>query len=88
MANLYVIKPETEKEILAVNDLLIKMREEEYHKERVQFHKNSISFEIADAIGELGLEEVKRIVRELNKELRELKQPLNKAIFARRANLR
>lgn len=88
MAVLHLVKPETREEILAVNDLLLKMREENARKERIQFHKNSISFEIADSIGELGLEETKRIVRELNKELRELKQPLNKAIFARRANLR
>lgn len=73
MANLYVMKPENEKEILAVNDLLIKMREEAARKERIQFYKNSISFEIATAIGELGLEQTKRIVRELNKELRDLK---------------
>ena len=73
MANLYAIRPETEKEILAVNDLLIKMREDEARKEKIQFHKNSISFEIAAAIGELGLEETKRIERALNKELRDLK---------------
>lgn len=73
MSNLYAIQPENEKEILAVNDLLLKMREEEQRKERIQFHKNSISFEIADAIGELGLVTTKQIVRELNKELRNLK---------------
>ncbi len=73
MAVLHLIRPETREEILAVNDLLLKMREENARKERIQFHKNSIASQIADAIGELGLEEVKRIVRELNKELRELK---------------
>lgn len=73
MANLYIMKPENEEEILAVNDLLIKMREDAARKEKIQFHKNSISFEIAAAIGELGLGETKRIVRALNKELRDLK---------------
>lgn len=63
--------PETEEEIQAVNGLLEKMRKEKAHEEKVQFYKKSIRYEIARAMGELGLEEVKRIVRALNRELRE-----------------
>lgn len=37
----------------------------------IQKAKTSISFEISNAISEIGLEETKRIVRELNRELRE-----------------
>lgn len=65
--------PETEEEIQAVNDLLEKMRKEKAHEEKVQFYKKSIRYEIARAMGELGLEETKRIVRLLNAELREFK---------------
>ena len=32
----------------------------------------AISFEISDSISKIGLEETKRIVRELNRELREM----------------
>lgn len=63
--------PETEEEIQAVNDLLEKMRKEKAHEEKVQFYKKSIRYEIARAMGELGLEETKKIVRLLNAELRE-----------------
>lgn len=72
MANLYVITPETEEEILAVNDMLLKMREEKQRQEQIQKCKNTISFHIADSISTIGLEETKRIVRDLNRELREL----------------
>ena len=37
----------------------------------IQKAKTSISFEVSNAISEIGLEETKRIVRELNRELRE-----------------
>ena len=63
--------PETEEEIQAVNDLLEKMRKEKAHEEKVQFYKKSIRYEIARAMGELGLEETKKIVRLLSAELRE-----------------
>lgn len=70
---LWEIKPETTEEILAVNALLLKMREEQQRKELIQKHKTAISFEIADSVSTIGLEETKRIVRELNRELRDMK---------------
>ena len=36
--NLWVVEPETEEEIEAVNKLLLKMRKEEERKKKIQFH--------------------------------------------------
>ncbi len=72
--NNYVILPETAEEVLLANEAILKYREEKAKKELLQKHKMSISFAISDAIGEIGLEETKRIVRELNHELRTLKE--------------
>ena len=74
MSNLYVISPETAEEILAVNDLLLKMREENQKKELIQKCKTAISFQIGDSISTIGLAETKKIVRELARELREYKE--------------
>ena len=68
----YLITFENDEEIQAVKKLIEEMRAEEKRKERHQYHKHCISSCIAASIGELGLEETKRIVRELNRELREL----------------
>lgn len=62
----------SEDEAAACMELVQKMREEKERKEKIQKTKNEISFAIAAAIPEIGMEEVKRIVRELNRELREL----------------
>ena len=71
--NLWVIEPETEKEIQAVNEFLLKMRKEEEQKKKVQFHKHSISSTIAAAIGEIGLIETKRVIQELYWEVGNMK---------------
>ena len=68
---LWSLTPENEKEILAVNNLLLKMREEEQEKENIRKCKHEISFVVADSISKIGLVNTKRIVREINKELRE-----------------
>ena len=68
--NLWIITPETEEEILAVNDLLIDMRAKKQYEELVQKCKMAISFEISDSIDKIGLEETKNIVRQLARELR------------------
>ena len=65
--NVSFMEPETKEEALAVNELLLKMREEKRKREKV---KMTISSVIIDAINEIGLPEVKNIVRELYKELR------------------
>lgn len=73
---LQMIMPKTTEEILAINDLLKKMREEKQKREleaKIQKCKSSISFSVSDSISIIGLEETKRIIRELNRELREFK---------------
>lgn len=72
--NVFFIMPKTKEEALAVNELLSKMREQRLKEEQRQKAKMAISFEISNAIAEIGLPEVKNIVRELNRELRELKE--------------
>jgi hypothetical protein len=62
----------TEDEKKACIELIQKMEAEKEKEEKLQKTKNEISFAIAAAIPEIGIEEVKRIVRELNRELREL----------------
>lgn len=69
--NIVLIEPETEEEILAINELLSTMREEKQKRQKI---KMAISLTISDAISEIGLPEVKNIVRELYRELRELKE--------------
>lgn len=69
----YIVSFENDEEIQAVKKLIEEMRAEEKRKERIQFHKHCISSCIAHSVGELGLEETKRVIRELSKELRELK---------------
>lgn len=63
----------TEKETKACIELIRQMRAEEEHKRLVQKRKTSISFEISASINEIGLDETKKIVRELNRELKDLK---------------
>ena len=63
----------TEDETKACLELIKKMREEEEHKRINARFKNAIWFEASNAISKIGLEETKRIVRELNRELRDFK---------------
>lgn len=55
----------------ALLDCLAKMREKKRREQQRQTCKDAISFYIEDAIKMVGLDETKRIVRELNRELRE-----------------
>ena len=63
----------TEDETEACFELIKKMREEQEHKRIITRCKNAIWFEVSDAISKIGLDETKRIVRELNRELRYFK---------------
>ena len=60
-------------EIEAKIDKIIKdyMLEQEIERIR-KIQKHEISFAVSHCISEIGLEETKRIVREINRELREL----------------
>lgn len=69
--NHYVMTPETEEEIIKVNELLLKMREENQHKELIEKYKQKISSEVIASIENLGLAETKRIIRGLLKEMSE-----------------
>lgn len=69
--NCYVITAETAEEVKAANEAILKIREERQRQETIQKCKMAISFEVSNAISEIGLEEVKRIVREINHKLRE-----------------
>lgn len=63
----------TQDEIEACREVLKEIRAKKEHDKLIQKTKTAISFEIDCAISEIGLEETKRIVRELNRKLRELK---------------
>lgn len=61
-----------EKEWREVNDLIKELRAKKEREKQIQNCKNSISGAIADSISRIGIEETKRIVRDLNRELRGL----------------
>ena len=63
----------TKDEEEACRILLKDIREKKELAKRIQDSKALINAEISNAIWAIGLEETKRIVRELNRELRELK---------------
>lgn len=63
----------TADEVEACKFLLEDIRARKERDRLIQKAKTSISFEISNAISEIGLEATKNIVRELNRELRELK---------------
>lgn len=62
----------TDDEFDACVDMVAKMRAERQREEAIQQVKTKICFEVSDGISQIGLDEVKRIVRELNQELRDL----------------
>ena len=63
----FILTKEEEKACLK---LIEKMREEEERKQKLQKTKNEISFAIAAAISEIGLEETRQVVNDLYRELR------------------
>ena len=64
----------TSKESEALETLLKKMREEEAREQAIKKAKMTISFEVSHAISEIGLEETKRIVREISRELKSVSE--------------
>jgi hypothetical protein len=62
----------TDDEAEACMALLRDIWEKKKQEKIIQTVKTSISFEVSDAISKIGLEETKRIVREINRELRKL----------------
>ena len=60
----------TEEEAKACLEIVLKMREEKAREEAIQRCKHAISSQIADSISIIGLDETKKIIRELNREIR------------------
>ena len=60
----------TEDEKRACIELIQKMEAEREKEEKLQKTKNEISFAIASAISEIGLEETRQVVNDLYRELR------------------
>lgn len=60
----------TNDESEALLERLMEIREKKRQERQRQSCKNAISILIEDAINTIGLDETKRIVRELNRELR------------------
>lgn len=58
----------------ALNTYLKIIREEKERARKIQNCKTEISFQISDAIDQIGLAETKKIVRELARELRSFKE--------------
>ena len=70
----YLVEPENAEEVKLANEVILKLREEKLRAEHRQKCKMAISFAISDVISQIGfLAETKNIVRELNRELREMK---------------
>lgn len=63
----------TDDECEALHECLMEIREKKRYGKLIQACKTNISFQINGAIALIGLAETKRIVRELNRELREHK---------------
>ena len=64
----------TNDEVEAMRLLLEDIRARKERERQIKKAKMAISFEISNAVSEIGLEETKRIVRELNRELRMQKE--------------
>lgn len=61
----------TTDECEALHECLMEIREKKRQEQRRYECKREIFFKINEAINTIGLDETKRIVRELNRELRE-----------------
>ena len=61
----------TTDECEALHECLMEIKEKKRQERLRQSCKHAISFQIDAAINAIGLDETKRIVRELNRELRE-----------------
>lgn len=65
----FILTKEEEKACL---ELVEKMRAEEERKQKLQKAKDEISFAIAASIPEIGLEETRKVVNDLYRELKEV----------------
>ena len=64
------ILPQTDEEIKAVEELLTKMREERRREEAIRQNTGRLENIVMATIEAIGLEETKRIIRNINRSLR------------------
>jgi hypothetical protein len=64
------ILPQTDEEIKAVEELLTKMREERRREEAIRQNTERLENIVMATIEAIGLEETKRIIRNINRSLR------------------
>lgn len=64
------VLPQTDEEIKAVEELLTKMREERRREEAIQQNTEHLENIVMATIEAIGLEETKRIIRNINRSLR------------------
>ena len=64
------IFPQTNEEVKAVEELLIKMRGEKRREEAIRQNTVYLKNTVIDVIDAIGLEETKRIIRDINRSLR------------------
>lgn len=63
----------TEEEATAVEELLKEMRAQKHKEKMIAMHTNIIRHDIGQALTELGLAETKRIIRELTRNLNNIR---------------
>lgn len=64
------VLPQTDEEIKAVEELLTKMREERRREEAIRQNTEHLENIVMATIEAIGLEETKRIIRNINRSLR------------------
>ena len=65
------VLPQTDEEIKAVEELLTKMREERRKEEIIRQNAEHLENVVMSTIDAIGLEETKRIIRNINRNLRD-----------------
>ena len=71
MMNDYVVHV-TAEEYIAMRDLVAKMREEKAKQQAIIEHEQRIGEAVAAAIAAIGLEETKRIIQNVRRDLRKI----------------
>lgn len=67
------VLPQTDEEMKAVEELLTKMREDKRKEEAIRQNTERLEYIVMTTIDAIGLENTKRIIRNINRSLREVK---------------
>lgn len=73
--NFWLVEPENEEEVLAMNDAVLAIRRQRYHEELVRKCQENITTVVEDSIDKIGLAETKTFLRGLVRELRQREEP-------------